>query len=221
MSKILAGIEFRTQAAIVEHARTIKSRYKNGERVVGQDHLFMCAFIALHQRAEEKIGCGIQYFTTQQDEHWKNSRQFVLVRTDNSRAIFSHNRLRQTPETDEERHCRRALDAMREAIVPQIIEFKNENYLPGATRCPLTNEIIKEPHVDHEKPQTFEALVTDWLENNSLRFSDIKVNSDTDNKTFETMSDRAQLESWCRYHAIHAKLRILSKRANLSIARRN
>lgn len=221
MSKILAGREFRTQAAIVEHVRTIKSRYKNGEQVVGQDHLFMCAFIALHQRAEEKIGCGIQYFTIQQDEHWRNSRQFVLVRTDGTRAIFSHNRLRQTPETTEERHRRRALDALREAIVSQIKEFKNENYLPGVTRCLLTNEIINEPHVDHEKPQTFEALVEEWMEINGFQFSDIKVNSDTDNKTFETMADGAQLESWQRYHAIHAKLRILSKRGNLSLARRS
>lgn len=220
MHKILAGIEFRTQSAIAGHARTIKSKYKNGEKLVGQDHLFMCAFIKLHQRAEEKIGCGVSHFTVQQDEHWKNSRQFVLVRIDGSRAIFSHNRLRVTPETNEERHRRRVLDAMREAIVPQIVEFKNENFIAGRTRCPLTNELIKEPHVDHEKPQTFEALVLEWLENKNLQFSDVAVNSDTDNKTFETMADFVQLESWRRYHSIHARLRILSKLANLSHARR-
>jgi hypothetical protein len=220
MHRILAGIEFRTNEAITNHARSIKSKYKDGEKILGQDDLFLREFIKLHPRASEKIGCGIAYFTTQPDEHWRNSRQFVLVRIDGEHAIFSHNRIRTTQESGEERQRRRALEAMREAIVPQIIEFKNDNFLPGRTRCPLTNEIIEEPHVDHKKPQTFLALVAEWLDINGLRFEDVRVSSDTDHRTFETMADNDQLASWQRYHSIHARLRILSKQANLSLARR-
>jgi hypothetical protein len=220
MHKILAGIEFLTNEAVTDHARSIKSKYKDGEKIFGQDDLFLREFITLHPRANEKIGCGVAYFTIQPDEHWRNSRQFVLVRIDGERAIFSHNRIRTTQESQEERHRRRVLEAMREAIVSQVVEFKNDNFLPGKTRCPLTNEIIKEPHVDHEKPQTFIALVAEWLDINSLRFEDVTVNSDTDHRTFETMADSSKLISWQRYHSIHARLRILSKEANLSLARR-
>lgn len=220
MHRILAGIEFRTNEAITNHARSIKSKYKDGEKILGQDDLFLREFIALHPRASEKVGCGVAYFTTQPDEHWRNSRQFVLVRINGERAIFSHNRIRTTQESEEERHRRRVLGAMREAIVSQIIEFRDDNFLPGKTRCPLTNEIIEEPHVDHEKPQTFLALTAEWLDINGWHFADIKVSSDTDHCTFETLEDSGQLSSWQRYHAIHARLRILSKQGNLSLARR-
>jgi hypothetical protein len=218
MSKILAGIEFRTQSAISDHARKIKEKYRDGERIDGNDHRFLCAFIALHCSADEKIGCGIQYFTIQQDQRWKNSRQFVLVRTDGSRAIFSHNKLGTV--TEEEWHRKKVLAAMREAIREQTNEFRKENYIPGVTRCPLTNEIIEEPHVDHMKPQTFEALAAAWLKSESLQFADVQVSSDSDNRTYVLMSNVEQFESWLSYHALHANLRILSKRANLSLARR-
>ena len=143
MHKIIAGIEFHTIASITDHARKIKERYVNEARISGDDELFMRDFIELHPRAEEKKGCGISYFTVQEDEHWRNSRQFVLVRTDNSRAVFSHTKLRATPETPEEHHRRRVLGAMREAIVPQIIEFKSEHFIPGKTRCPFSGRSSK------------------------------------------------------------------------------
>jgi hypothetical protein len=218
--KILAGIEFRTAAAITDHARKIKEKYKNEDRIMGHDDLFMRDFITLHPKSSEKIGCGISYFTIQDDEHWRNSRQFVLIRIDSSRAVFSHTKLRVTPETPKEYHRRRALGAMREAIVPQILDFKNEHFVPGRTRCPYTNEVIQDPHVDHEKPQTFLTLALEWMEFNHLQFEDIQVDADTDHMTYKVMGNKEQLASWCRYHSNHAKLRILSKHGNLGDARR-
>jgi len=217
--KILGGREFRTQKAIIEYARLVKSRHVDGEILSGNDHEFMLDFIQLHERSAEKIGCGVKGFTIQRDEHWGNSRQFVLIRIDGSRAIFSHNALRLKPQTEEERHRDRAIHAMREAIVPQIIEFKIENFIAGML-CPLTGEVITEPHVDHIKPQTFEALVAGWMEIKGYSFANVEVSSDSDNRTFEIMSNPEQLSSWRLYHSIHAKLRILSKGGNLGPARR-
>lgn len=222
MRKILAGIEFHTLQSIVEHARQIKDKYRNEETVIGEDDLFLREFLSLHPNSSEKIGPGISSFTVQLDDHWKNSRQFVVVRTDGTRAIFSHNRLRMVPETEEEKARRRCLAAMRQAIVFQIVEFKNKNFRAGVTTCPYTGEILAsdQVHVDHEYPQTFLALVLQWLEIKNLKFSEIQITSDSNWRTFKEMTDPRQKNSWYLFHSVYANLRLISKRANLSQARR-
>ena len=222
MRIIIAGIEFRALEAATNHARKIKERYKDGDRLTEHDDIFMRGFVALHPHSEEKIGCGIAGFTVQTDRQWKNSRQFVLLRIDGSRAIFSHNRLRAKPETPEERKKRKALAALRQAVVSQVVEFRNRNFIAGKTRCPYTEEILTlgTLHVDHQYPATFAMLVVNWMEDYPLNWKQLEVYSDTDNQTKNEMCNPDQMNSWQRFHACHAKLRLISQKANLSQAKR-
>ena len=51
-------------------------------------HSFLCALIALHPRAAEKIGCGIAHFTVEYALH--GTRCFYLARVDGSKTDFSY-----------------------------------------------------------------------------------------------------------------------------------
>lgn len=220
MRKILAGIEFRTLESIVNHARIIKEKYKDGEKITGPDDTFLREFIALHPKSSEKIGCGIESFEVQTENHF-HTRHFCLTRTDGKKDSFSHNRITLKPQNEKRK---KALEALRHAISSQIIEFRNQNFFPGKTVCPFTNEVISTQniHIDHAAPQTFAALVDDWMELEKISFEEIEVKTcsvGTDWHPPEIAKPEQRL-SWQRYHSIHAHLRILSKTANLSHARR-
>lgn len=221
MEITIAGRKFRSLRAATDFCRGIKLHYKNGQKIEGFDDIFLRDFLQTHPRGDLKVGCGISHFFVQCDKHWGNSRQFVLVRIDGTSTIFSHNQLKKKKETPEDRQRRKAKEAMREAIMLQVIDFRTK-HLSEDSVCPITGKrlTLQNVHVDHQYPKTFEFLVARWMELSNLSFADITVSDNSDICTFDVMKGVKQKESWQRFHADNAVLRLLSREANLGPAKR-
>jgi hypothetical protein len=88
-------------------------------------------------------------------------------------------------------------------------------------QCLLTGEDvgIDNCHVDHVHPHTFEKLATDWLAASGFNLTLVKLGPSPDGYGVELI-DPEQRRSWTDFHRRHARLRILSRHANLSEARK-
>ncbi len=209
---------FATKAEAKTFARNIIARYSEGEIISGTDDLFLRDLVAIHPEATKKIGCGIDYFTTKLDEVWRTNRHFVIIRTDGSDTDFSFH-----VSIDGSNNRRDVFHAMRHAVAEQVIAFQRAA-LSCATRpiCPYTQEVltITTSHVDHTPPDTFFALATRWMQENDFSISDIPLVDNADNQWVRSMRDPDQETSWSGFHQAHARLRIISRPANLSLVKR-
>jgi hypothetical protein len=61
----------------------------------------------------------------------------------------------------------------------------------------------------------------DWLYSINKQPQEIKISTQRDNQTKVDMIDRAQLFAWQNWHKAKAKLRLISKQANLSHVKRS
>ena len=97
--------------------------------------------------------------------------------------------------------------ALRDAILPQIRCFRENNPLDHNATCPVTSESIGyDAEVDHEIP--FHRLVSEWLKTQAH----IKCEYDSCSRVYKV--DTSLCESWCEFHRINARLRWLSKKGN-------
>lgn len=112
------------------------------------------------------------------------------------------------------------LKAMRAEIEDQVRAIRHATRWPA--RCPVTGDSIgaRDAHVDHAHPATFAALADGWLAAQSLSVDSIDLDKDPRSPTVMILSDRNLAASWSAYHANHARLRIVSARANLSMGDR-
>jgi hypothetical protein len=103
----------------------------------------------------------------------------------------------------------RFTEALRQAIYPQVLNFKRTNI----NRCVICNS-WDNPHVDHHEPQFIQ------LKNNFLQTTTLAIPTEFDEtpayKTKFKSTDAQFQEEWGKYHLNNAKLRILCKRCNLS-----
>lgn len=209
---------FSTKKEAKEFSRQIMARYSEGEQIVGEDDLFLRDLVSIHPEAATKIGCGIAHFTTQTDPVWRNSRHFVIVRTDGSDTDVSFHIC-----IDGSNERRDVFHALRHAVAEQVIAFQRtafaDEHLPI---CPYTGEMLSlaDAHVDHTPPETFFALATRWIEESGLTLLGIPLVENADNQWVRAMKDRDQEESWSAFHLANAKLRIISRPANLSHVKR-
>jgi hypothetical protein len=104
--------------------------------------------------------------------------------------------------------------AMRNAIVSQIYEFKNN----ASLICELC-ESIENIHIDHYKPQ-FVDLKTAFLNDWQSTIPNIFEQNESHSKIF--ISDDICFETkWFDYHQKNATLRVLCKKCNLSRKKSN
>ena len=113
---------------------------------------------------------------------------------------------------------------MRVLVEDQTRGYK-ENYIDSFDdpKCELTGESITflNSHVDHVAPLTFDKLVEGFLSEYGLDLNTIPVRDDlADNKYVDLLDDDLIAIRWQEYHREHAKLRVISAFANLSIAKR-
>lgn len=205
---------FTTKTEAKSHARDIMARYQEGQRITGLDDLFLRDLVAIHPEAVRKIGGGIDHFTTQLDPVWRNSRHFVIVRSDGSSTDVSFHIC-----IDGSNDRRDVFHGLRHAVADQVIAFQRlalgGDLMPI---CPFTAEVltIANAHVDHEPPDTFLALATRWMHSAGLKVEDIPLVDNADNQWVRTMRDANQIASWAGFHRENARLRIISRPANLS-----
>jgi hypothetical protein len=209
---------FDSKAAAKRFSREIIQRYADGERIVGPDDLFLRDLVAIHPEASAKIGCGIAYFTTQLDPVWRKNRHFVIVRNAGPPTDVSF-----LTSIDGSNERRDVFHALRNAVADQVIAFQRAAFANVAPPvCPYTNVVLCDStaHVDHAPPETFFALATRWMAENDLSIMTIALVDNADNQWVRAMRDECQRRSWSIFHQANARLRIISRGANLSQAKR-
>lgn len=208
--------EFRSKSAAKEYARTLLNKYELGACVAeAGDTAFLSDLLLLHPEADQKIGAGIAYFSIELDPEWRRTRCFVVHRTDRTTTDFSYLACVDGPD-----RRRDASSACRAAVAGQILDWKRGALAAGA-RCPFTGEVLSAVncHVDHAPP-TFAALLHAWLAAAGKHLEDLAISEAEDNQYRAVLTDPEERENWCAFHREHARLRLVSARANLSMAKR-
>jgi len=217
----IAGETFPSAAAAERRIRGILARYAVSEameRIGGADRAFVEALIARHPRAEKIIDCGIAHICVQRVPFAEHLRRFVVIRNDGSWRDFSWRKcLRPTDALDDVRRiCRRL-------VADQVAGFARAFWRehPRGARCPVLGAPMtpKDAHVDHAPP-VFAELVQVWLHEERLEPDDIEIVYRADYGGRSEFADPLLAERWRAFHRAHARLRVVSARANLSTLRR-
>jgi len=208
--KITVGIkEFKTKKALTEYVRAVRDKYKIGEKIKGEDRLFLISLLERHKWAGQKIGCGIDYFYTEYTE-WR-TKGFRLVRTDGTDTDFSF-LCCITPNQSDKKDF---IKACRQAIKEQILEVKN-NYSAGIKACDKCGCAISYStcEVDHY-PIMFKDIVKEFLE----RFPNIELDKvtccdDWDGVSGVVITDEYIIKEWQKEHRNEATYRFLCVECN-------
>lgn len=214
MSYVVNGQVFKTKTALRDYAREIL----NGTlSEVSEDHLpFLIELFRRHQDTREKFGDGIKTIRVIRAKPY-NTRCFEIERIDGSRTDISY------------LECLLASDARdwfaaacRSAVVSQIQAFKSAQFEDrNVLFCPITEEPITPDtcHVDHAPPNTFRYIVDSFIGHEGIRVERVKY-TDGDGHTACRFVEGDMHEAFAEWHRERAQLRVVSKRANLSLLRR-
>jgi hypothetical protein len=215
----LGAREFSSKKAAEKHVGAILRDSFVGAPLPADD--FKCVFDLLqhHPHANSKIGAGVAHIRVSIEQRWK-SRHFEIVRVDGSTTDFSYKSCL-TPPTKETLFRK----ACRHAIADQIISYRNavlhavgvENLRCPVLGVPLTLETL---HVDHVPPVTFEFLVQSFIEQYSINVARVHIAGFNDHEMKKSFVDNKLTSNWQTFHRQHAKLRLVSCKANLSHIRR-
>jgi hypothetical protein len=208
---------FHSKKEAKEFVRTIVASYPNRQRLSQADENFLRDLIQLHPHVGEKVGAGISHFTIALDPEWKKTRHFVIHRHDGSSTDFSYHTCLDGENERQDRYA-----ALRFAVAPQITDFKDGHLSTGISPvCVYLGSVLTEEnsHVDHESPLTFLVLANAWLSSLGLTVESLELVDNADNQWVRQLRDEKLISSWQTYHAANAKLRLISKRANLSNTR--
>lgn len=213
----IAGTTFATKDGLRKHIRGIVDHYRDDEPIGPDDLAFMTALLERHRWRDEKIGSGIAGMTVRVNAPFPQ-RGFWITRVDGTRTDFSW-----VECVDASSKRKDVLDAMRAAIADQKAAFREAFFsAPGLATCPLTGEPITRDdcHVDHEAPDTFESLAGRFIAENAVNIEGVNIDGYGDGELFKSFRDDDLRIAWQEFHRAHARLRLLSKRGNLSLARR-
>lgn len=219
---LINGEFFPTQKDLVNKVREIIAHHENGESLNMFDFPFVLSLLERHPDADLKIGCGVAsiYVADNPVFPGKRSRGFRLCREDGSETDFSFwECIRSTP------HRKNVCSSMRVVVEADTIAFKQSAFDcadNGVLICPDSAEEITflTAHVDHKEPKSFMALVASFLESEGLKFDDIAVEPTSDNKYQDKLVDVTLAERWRAFHRENADLEVVSKKANLSIRKK-
>ena len=97
--------------------------------------------------------------------------------------------------------------SLRNAIEPQITNFRVCNPLNSGDICPITKKILGfDAEVDHEKP--FNILAKEWIQNNTNISKIYHVDKS------EYILQEPHYTLWCKFHLENSVLRWVSKEGN-------
>ena len=167
-----------------------------------------------HPDWKEKEGVGIDHIEVRPDGY--GHKCFYLIRKDSTVTDISYLTSITPPSKKEQ-----VRTACRTAIRPIIKEIKNSVKLPY--RCPITGDIITSmeyiqiDHYDMEFNDVFELWIKDkdldWL------YEDV-IKSNVDGSTITSFKDESIIKDFIEFHNTHTHLRVVSKKANLSVLKR-
>ena len=209
---MVAGETFASKTALHRRVKTILYAAPVGAWLQGADYTFIRALLDRHPEAGHKIGVGVERIRV--GKVLGNSAVF-LQRIDGSETDFSWCQCIFGKRKDDD-----LLGALRLAIDPQIWHVKDLAFSEVKTLpCPITGEPItrKTCHVDHAPPKTFKALVERFVQAESLVVEAIRYEGHEDGSLTVRLADKDLERRWQAFHLMHAELRVVSRRANLSV----
>ena len=176
--------------------------------------LLMKYIFPYHPEWKDKEGVGIDHIEVRPDGY--GHKCFYLIRKDSTVTDISYLTSITPPSKKEQ-----VRTACRTAIRPTITDIKNSVKLPY--RCPITGDIITSmediqiDHYDMEFNDVFELWIKDkdldWL------YEDV-MKSNVDGSTITSFKDESIIKDFIEFHNTHTHLRVVSKKANLSVLKR-
>lgn len=210
------GKEFTSKKSVTDYVRA-EILYKYADLVrISEEHLrFMVSLLQYHPWGEQKIGPGVVDMWIAKNPNFP-TRGFYLSRTDGTTTDFSFLQCVQTGSV-----VRDLREACRAAIVPTVLAVKNAAFDAGQVVCPIKQRVVTKTdcHVDHEPPNTFAAIFAAYLET-GIKPDSIALKHD-DNDAGTKFSSEQDATAWVSFHNQIAKLRVISKEANLSDVRKS
>lgn len=210
---MIAPIPRGQKKCYIDRARSILRGRELFEPLACADEDFLAELIARHPDSLLKVGAGIDHFEVRPDG-W-GGRCFWIVRVDSTATDFSFLSCLKAPTPRQDFAA-----ACRHAVVDQVLAFKELAFADTASlSCPVTGEPVTREtcHIDHAPPWTFDDIVTEFALGRDLSAD---VEPTADGCTFTRFRDPATARAFAEFHAERAVLRVVSRRANLSILRR-
>ncbi len=203
-----------TKKAQTERCQEILHRVRPGEKISGSDHDFLLSVFQQHREWDLKRGVGIDYITVNLTTH--GNKCFFLHRTDGSVTDISfHKAIKGFKPVND------VIKACREAIDPEVKQFRQANVVYYSTRCPITGQVLtpETTHIDHYD-STFSEVFNQWSTSYDVNylFSQVNTTEDLEDRTYFVNDDLA--EDFRQFHNNHTHLRAVSKEANLKILRK-
>jgi len=100
--------------------------------------------------------------------------------------------------------------ALRIEVADQIAAFRSEAFAAGPVLCPVSGDVMPPAEIDHIEPDTFDALVAEFLLARGLDAASVVVVGRSDGAAVRRLEDRELASEWKDFHRERAKLRALS-----------
>ena len=223
MPYLINNKEFSIKTKITEYCRDILNKYPDGTNLNLEDSQFLFELFKFHDEWGIKSEGGVLHISTQTTEH--GTRCFILKKNNGGSVDISFPHSIKLIPTKRSKNLtpQELLDfkaAARTAIKIQIDNFRDNN-LFNNTICPITNEHLHKGNsdIDHIPPNTFDQLLFNFCLDQKI--NPLKIDVLSINGVIAEFSDNNLSQDWQKYHQTHAKLRIISKRANLRLSKIN
>lgn len=181
--------------------------------VTGLDGDFLAWLLTRHPDAIQKVGSGIAWVSVGPVPGYPGTRGFTVHRLDGTSTDFSWRECLTGSS-----HRTRVLAAMRAAIVPQILAFKQEQASANRLRCAITGATLTwdDVHVDHLPPE-FSTLADGYAAMHG-GYDAISLLPSMDSMIGRPLASWHET-AWRRYHQCYARLQILSVHVHREITR--
>jgi hypothetical protein len=213
----IAGQTFKSKELAKKRARTIMYGVQPGVPLTADERDFILGLLEKHPRRDEKVGCGVADVFVRLNPKFGKNRSFWLRRRDGSETDFSFEKCLSPVNP-----VHTFKSAARNTIHPQVVAARQAAFRGGPVTCPVTGVLLKhgEHHVDHEPPATFDRLLADFVRLEGLDPLTVECEGHDDGNVEKSFRDHALAARWAQYHRDHARLRVVSKNANLSQVRK-
>lgn len=204
-----------SKAKLRARARSTLRAAELGASLSGEDLAFVLELLGKHRNVAQKVGVGVRSIEVEPVPRWgPAARCFWLTRLDGTRTDFGIESCLSAGNRIQD-----IRSALRSEVADQVIAFSRRAFAAGPVTCPITGEALEREtsHVDHVAPRTFLALATEWIER--IGEGRIQLDGQGDGETVLRLADRGLAEDWRWQHGARAVLRVVSKRANLSLLR--
>ncbi|MHB1732006.1 MAG: DUF3223 domain-containing protein [Ferrimicrobium acidiphilum] len=176
---------------------------------------FLREILPYHPMYEEKIGIGVISLRLEKNRWGKSS--LAVVRVDGSTEIFSWCKCldnRYPTGNCRPESLKNVYGALREAVYPDIADFRAKQTHGGLCWCADTETWESESHVDHVDP-SFLEIVEMFLSDRHLRLENVTT-VPHEHSGGHRLESQELADAWRRFHKKHAKLQMLSAHGNLS-----